>query len=204
MEKSKKEIIEIAHSLDGTEMIYHFLPELLADFNELGAFTDEILEVLKTNNLNLAGAEVLDVAYGKGAVGILLAQEFGCKVTGVDLMSSFIEDAMNTAQRRRVENLCRFVCSDVRKFDAGPFDLVIVASAGPIWGNWKKSAAALRGFVKEEGFLLIDDCVLKEDKFVYRDYPSRDRFINDITSSGYRLLAEKFVDDQKMIDLNNR
>ncbi|MEW5920035.1 MAG: class I SAM-dependent methyltransferase [Bacillota bacterium] len=50
------------------------------------------------------GDKVLDLACGKGAVSVKLAQAFGCRVHGIDAVKAFIEEANRWAKKYNVES----------------------------------------------------------------------------------------------------
>lgn len=58
--------------------------------------------------------KVVDLGCGRGRGAFFLAQHYGCQVTGVDIVESFIQRAQSIeSQELRVS----FVCGDMRKFD---------------------------------------------------------------------------------------
>jgi cyclopropane fatty-acyl-phospholipid synthase-like methyltransferase len=103
---------QIADALECTPELFPYLPELLADLEELGASRREIIELLQPLNL-AAGARVLDLGCGKGAVLLALAEELGFECVGVDAFAPFIEVAQRTAQARRLTDKCTFRCADL-------------------------------------------------------------------------------------------
>ena len=46
---------------------------------------------------------VIDIACGKGTTSILLAEKYGCKVTGIDLSNDLIDYAKELARKRRLD-----------------------------------------------------------------------------------------------------
>jgi SAM-dependent methyltransferase len=78
--------------------------------------------------LNLSkDKRVLDIACGKGTTSILIAKKFGCKITGIDISPSLIEDAKKLAKKNSVENLIDFQVADATKlqFNDNEFDASI-------------------------------------------------------------------------------
>jgi SAM-dependent methyltransferase len=71
--------------------------------------------------------EVLDVGCGFGGSSIWLAENIGCRVTGIDINPREIALARENARSRKVDHLVRFVEMDYRRMDeleAGKFSVV--------------------------------------------------------------------------------
>ena len=84
------------------------------------------------NRLRLGPADrVLDVACGTGTTSVLLAQEFGCHVTGVDYGAQQIERATAAAAAAGFAVRTAFEVGDAESlpFDAGSFTAVICECA---------------------------------------------------------------------------
>jgi ubiquinone/menaquinone biosynthesis C-methylase UbiE len=73
-----------------------------------------------------AGHRVLDLGCGIGGASRLLAAEFGCHVTGVDLMEEFIETATLLTRKSGLHERVGFQKCNITElpFDAGQFDMV--------------------------------------------------------------------------------
>lgn len=100
------------------------LPELLADFTDLGCNPDLVVSWLTERGIG-PSSRVLDLACGKGAAGLLVARKLGAGVTGVDAFAPFIEEARSAAARQGVEHLCRFQVADIREV-VGSFSFLSV------------------------------------------------------------------------------
>lgn len=87
------------------------------------ALTRQLGEVLKLTQ----GDDVLDVACGRGASAVHLAERFGCHVTGLDYGARNIVAAHALAEERGVSILTTFREGDADElpFDDGTFDAVI-------------------------------------------------------------------------------
>lgn len=112
--------------------------------------------------LKLTGSErILDLACGYGRHSLELARR-GCRVVGVDITKSYIEDAVKTA---RNENLAaEFICSDIRDITfQEEFDVVLNLADGAI-GYLEDDEENLKIFraiakaLKPGGKSLIDIC----------------------------------------------
>jgi ubiquinone/menaquinone biosynthesis C-methylase UbiE len=71
--------------------------------------------------------KVLDIACGKGTTSILIAKRFGCKVVGIDISPTLIEEAKRLAKRTKVDNLIDFLVADATQlpFNDNEFDVSI-------------------------------------------------------------------------------
>ncbi len=88
------------------------------------------------------GKHLLDVAAGKGASAIFLAQQFGCAVIGVEYGNDLVREATRAAEAAGIAHLVRFEQGDAERlaFADGQFDAVICECAFCTFPN--KSAAA--------------------------------------------------------------
>ena len=70
----------LAESLtaESTDII-PYLPYLLQDFWSLASDAGEMISLLRSHSDFGADGRLLDLACGKGAASILLAEEFGCR-----------------------------------------------------------------------------------------------------------------------------
>ena len=99
-----------------------------------------------------SGDRVLDVACGRGASAIHLAQRFTCHVTGLDYGEENIAAAIGHAAESGVEHLTAFRQGDAEDlpFDDGTFDAVISECSFCTFPN-KATAAAEIGRVLRPG-----------------------------------------------------
>ena len=76
------------------------------------------------------GSYVLEVGCGTGATARYLAQKVGCRVLGVDIRSSMIEQARERAARAGVQDRVEFRVADATglPFEDDTFDAVLVES----------------------------------------------------------------------------
>ena len=88
------------------------------------------------------GQHILDVAAGKGTSAIFLAQQFGCRVTGIDFGTDTVAEANSNAEKAGVTELVQFEQGDAENlhFDDTAFDAIICECAFCVFPN--KSAAA--------------------------------------------------------------
>jgi SAM-dependent methyltransferase len=93
------------------------------------------------------GARVLDVASGKGASAIGLAQHFGCEVVGVDFGAGNVAEAAAKAESAGLARLVSFRQGDAEKlvFPDGTFDAIICECA---FCTFPSKPAAAREFAR--------------------------------------------------------
>ncbi|RQV98859.1 MAG: class I SAM-dependent methyltransferase, partial [Calditrichaeota bacterium] len=83
----------LLNSLEVEKKLLPHMPFMLQDLWGLGSSVDEILEMTRTLHLDSGNTRVLDLGCGKGAVSVQLASNFGFRVTGIDVMPAFLEEA---------------------------------------------------------------------------------------------------------------
>lgn len=163
-DKTKK---SVADSMETRTKILPYLPYLIQDLWVMGSSIDQILSGIQSLNLP-ANTTVLDLCCGKGGVSVQIAEKFGFKVTGVDAMNEFLNIAKEKAKEYDVSDLCEFIEQDVNDYVKNPhtFDLVILASAGAVFGDSIKTAGILRSQIKSGGYIFIDDGYLRESSTI--------------------------------------
>lgn len=151
---------KLAHSLTAeTTELLPFLPYLLQDFWELGIDPDVITDLI-SRHVNLSkNTRILDLACGKGAVSVKLAQRLQVKVKGIDLIPEFITYAMQKAREFNVDGLCEFSVGDINEATERErgYDCVIFGAIGNVLGNLTETLHKLKTTVKSGGYLLLDN-----------------------------------------------
>ncbi|MFY0563185.1 SAM-dependent methyltransferase [Archangium lansingense] len=187
---------QVATALEATPGQMPFLPELLADLDELGTDVNDILELLEPQGLP-AGARVLDLGFGKGTVGMALAREFGVRVLGVDGFAPFVEEARKRAVERGLSELCELRQGDLRDAvqELIGMDVVMLLAVGPVLGNAAETVGALRRCVRPGGYILINDGYVAEGVAVdsspdLKDYAHLEETRRRLQSHGDRLVRE--------------
>jgi SAM-dependent methyltransferase len=178
--------------------IASFVPDLLADFDELGSFPDTIVAVLEEASLP-EDSHVLDLGSGFGAVSRAIARELGFRVTGVDLLEPFVAEAGRRAEADGVGHLCHFHCDDIRNFLEAEhrFDAVLLISVGDVIGPMDTTVGCLRRAVRPGGYMIIDDGYAVDE--VPQGFPgyeyveSRGKLIAQLTEHGDELVREVTV-----------
>ena len=194
---------KLAKSLtaESVELIPH-LPYLLQDLWELGSSPKDMLDMI-TRHIHVSDqTRVLDLACGKGAVSIKLAQELGCRVKGIDIIPEFIKYANNKAKEYGVEKLCEFATGDINESvkSEKDYDIVILGSVGDVLGTPEETIGMLKKTIKSEGYILIDDGYGKEGSNV--DYYTKDEWTAIFKKSKVRLLEDKIIDSDELADIN--
>jgi cyclopropane fatty-acyl-phospholipid synthase-like methyltransferase len=186
----------IAYAMECTPGLLPLLPELLTDLEDLGACAGKIVELLRPLALP-AGARVLDLGSGKGAVLLALAAELKVTGVGVDAFPPFVEAAPRAAHRRGLGDRCSFRCGDLREFalEGEPFDVAMMLGLGLAIGDQREIVGLLRRFVRPGGYLVVDDAFLPEgvDGSVlgYDGYAEHATTLARLQSFGDEILTEE-------------
>lgn len=112
------------------------------------------------------GQRVLDVASGAGTTAMMLAEEFGVEVDGVDLGALSTERATAAAASRNLDHQVRFHTGDAERlpFDAGTFDAVICECAFCTFPDKRSAAAEFSRVLRPGGRLGLTDVTLERDR----------------------------------------
>jgi arsenite methyltransferase len=106
------------------------------------------------------GIRVLDVAAGKGASAIFLAQRFGCEVVGIDYGSASARGATAAAEAAGVAHLTRFEEGDAEmlaEIADGAFDAVICECAFCTFTNKRAAAQQFMRVLRPGGRVGLSD-----------------------------------------------
>lgn len=191
---------KLAQSLSAqtTELI-PFLPYLLQDLWELGGIPGDICELLQPHMET--EMRVLDLACGKGAVGIQIAKAFRSRVKGIDIMPAFIESAREMAARCGVEDLCEFETGDINEAverERG-YDIVVLSAIGDVLGDPLMTLQKLRRTVGPGGFIVLDDAYAREEA---QNGLAKARWYTVFYDAGVAVLAEQETAQDKIADIN--
>jgi SAM-dependent methyltransferase len=132
------------------------------------------------------GSHVVDIASGKGGPALLLAQEFGCRLTCVERAPEFVAAARERVAAAGLEDRIELVESDAADFELGRYDAALclgatfaygglvptlerlssaaplVAVGEPYWRTWPPPPEASRPRNEEEWFPLATTIELAE------------------------------------------
>jgi len=142
--------------------------------------------------------KVLDLACGKGAASIQIANQFGCKVKGVDLMLEFVQVAKEKVKLHYVESLCDFELNDISLsvMTEKGYDIVIIGAVGDVLGNQAKTLHLLSQTISDSGFVLLDDGYAKAER---KDAKlTRAQWLNVIKSSGFEIVEDLLIDQEDL------
>jgi len=164
MSRETEEKLAAALTAETTELI-PFLPYLLQDFWELGSDPALMVALLEKHAHLPKTARILDLACGKGAVAVKVAERLGVQVKGVDLLPGFVEYAAGKAREHGVSDLCVFTVGDVNEAakTERDYDCVIFGAAGNVLGDPVETLDKLKAAIKPGGYILIDECYLPDD-----------------------------------------
>lgn len=101
-------------------------------------------------------SHVLDVASGRGGPALLLAGEFGCRLTCVENSEEFLAAAERRSADAGLESLIELVRADALEFPLEPerYDAVLCLGASFIWGGLAATLAALSPTARRGGFVV--------------------------------------------------
>jgi len=190
---------KLARSLTAeTTDLLPFLPYLLQDLWELGSSPRDIIKLIKKHMPLTNDTKILDLACGKGAVSIKVAESLGVNVYGVDLIPDFIEYAKQKAKEFNVGSLCCFVPGDANEIvnTAVSYDCVIFGAAGNVLGNPQETLNKLLKIVESSGYIIINEAYLPDDssnekvKYKNYEYITHKQWLCLFKNSGLRLVEE--------------
>jgi SAM-dependent methyltransferase len=130
-----------------------------ADHRILNPFTEHKLRLLGDVSGVTAGAQVLDLACGKGEMLCRWAEWFGSGGIGVDLSPVFLAAAATRAAALGVADRVTFLQGDAATYEAEPgaFDLAACIGATWIGGGLVGTLELLRPAVRRGGLLLAGE-----------------------------------------------
>jgi ubiquinone/menaquinone biosynthesis C-methylase UbiE len=104
-------------------------------------------------------SHVLDIACGKCGPAVILAQEFGCRITGVERAAEFVTEARRRLAAAGLEELVDVVEQDATTFDAGDerYDAALCIGASFVWRNLGGTLAALKPAVRRGGHVVVGE-----------------------------------------------
>jgi SAM-dependent methyltransferase len=186
----------VAYALEIEPGLLRFVPELLADFDELGSDAAAIVQAIGLLDLP-SSATVVDLGCGKGAVAAEIAQRLGLRVIGIDLFAPFIPECEARATKAGVNRLCTFARGNIATL-AGTFepaDVVIYAALGDVLGPIPETMRIIRQYAKSGRHIIVSDGYLldgKSNDFVgFENVKSREEMLALWTVHGDILISER-------------
>lgn len=187
----------VLNSLDGSSPeIYPYLSYLLQDLWEMGSTSENVLSILKNNNVpeKFSRLKILDLGCGKGGITIPIAKETNASVVGIDGFSEFINVAVDKSKQWGVENNCRYFCGDIRTEikNFTDFNLVILASTGQILGDIKQTLTSIEKCLVQNGYVFLDDAYIPNElDFENENYMHEKEFYNQLSESSFEIIDKK-------------
>lgn len=187
---------KLAKSLSAESVdLIPYLPYLLQDLWELGSAPKDMIHLLSKHIKMTPKIRVLDLACGKGAVGIQIAKKFGCFVKGIDIIPEFITEAKKKAQEYQVEALCEFIQGDINQSveHEKDSDMVILGAVGDVLGSQEQTLIKLAKTIKRNGYVLLDDGYAQEEGNPL--CMTKKEWLKVISQCNFNLVDELFVDE---------
>jgi cyclopropane fatty-acyl-phospholipid synthase-like methyltransferase len=105
------------------------------------------------------GARVLDIACGKAALLLRIAERHGASGVGVDISPYELEEARRRAASRQLEDRVEIVNLGGAEYDATPgsFDLAMCIGATWVWDGFAGTIEALKKIVAPGGLIAIGE-----------------------------------------------
>jgi SAM-dependent methyltransferase len=89
-------------------------------------------------------SHVLDVASGRGGPAVILAQEFGCRITCVERAPEFLAAARESITAAELGDRIELVESDASTFELGRYDAALCLGATFVYGGLVPTLERLR------------------------------------------------------------
>jgi SAM-dependent methyltransferase len=104
-------------------------------------------------------AHVLDVACGKAGPAVVLAREFGCRITGVERASEFASVARERVRSAGLAGRIAIVERDATEFELEPerYDVAMCLGASFVWGDLDGTLRALLPTVRSGGYVVVGE-----------------------------------------------
>jgi ubiquinone/menaquinone biosynthesis C-methylase UbiE len=186
----------VSASLDAEDELYHLLPELFQDLDEIGVRATRVVELLKNAKLK-PGAKVIDLGCGKGTISRAISEQYNLLVTGYDAVPAFIDFAKTKKSRNYP---CEFKLADIRKLEVpnSAADLVCFLAMGNILGTLPETILKLRQMIKPGGYMVVDDAFLNNpeayDPADFEDCYDYPQTIQRLTQHGDEIITELQID----------
>ncbi len=197
MKQETEEKLACSLTAETTDLL-PFLPYLLQDLWELGSNPRDMIKLIKKHLPIGEETKILDLACGKGAVSVKIAESLGVNVYGFDLMEDFIAYAKQKAKQLQVDSLCHFSCGDANEVvkTENNYDCVIFGAAGNVLGYPQETLNKLIKTVKPKGYIIIDEAYLPDDltneeiKYKNYDYLTHQQWLCLFKDAGLQLVEE--------------
>src|SRR6266704_31018 len=104
-------------------------------------------------------SHVLDIACGKGGPALILAAEFGCRITGVERAHEFASVARDRADAAGLADRVEIVERDAAGLELEPerYDVAMCLGASFVWDGVAATLAALTPAVRPGGHVVVGE-----------------------------------------------
>ena len=140
------------------------------------------------------GAYVLDVGCGVGATASFLARTYDCRVMGVDLLETMIEQARGRIQEAGLDDRVEFKVADARElpFEPGTFDAVLVESVNVFFAEKQRAIEGYVRVTKPGGYVGLTEMTwLNPPSPEVAEYYRRVVYADSLQVEGWRQLLEE-------------
>ena len=104
------------------------------------------------------GSRVLDIASGRGGPAILLAQELGCTIRGVELRPEFHAAALDRSEAAGVSDRVTFELGSASEIALGDeYDVAMCLGASFVWGGLAGTLDELEPVVRPGGHVVVGE-----------------------------------------------
>jgi ubiquinone/menaquinone biosynthesis C-methylase UbiE len=197
----------VVTAMDGTNSeLFPFLPYILQDLWEIGADPEIVIDMICRHAESYHDLKVLDLGCGKGAVAIRIAKKLNCICHGIDAVTEFIDFAKQKAMEFQVDHLCRFEVGDIRVRikELTTYDIIILGSTGPVFGNYYATLTTLKKCLDKEGIIIIDDGYVENPgDYTHPLMLSQEAIHQQINASGMQIVDEIIIDRADIRDSDN-
>lgn len=191
-------------ALDGEDIeLYPYLPYLLQDLWEIGSSARNTIDILVKNRVaeQVRQLKILDLGCGKGAISIPIAKKLNATVFGIDAFPEFIEEARLKSKIWKVANQCTFKAGDIRVevHKQMGYNVILLASIGPILGTVGETLAILQNCLIPNGFICLDEAFIPDTIDIELElYLKEHEFYEQISNSNYQIIDQRFFSHEEM------
>lgn len=128
------------------------------------------------DSIDLRGASVLDVGCGLGGPCRMLADEYNCQTTGIDISLEYIETAKKLSQLVNLNYKSSFIQGDATElpFENNTFDVVWTQHVQMNIADKRKFYSEMNRVLKKGGYFLFYDVFKNGDKEIAYPMPWAD------------------------------
>ncbi|MDD5750449.1 MAG: methyltransferase domain-containing protein [Candidatus Pacebacteria bacterium] len=188
-----EQIKNLSRIMDVDEEIIPLLSFVRPEGQILNGMGKNLPQILDELNIK-KGMVVLDMPCGQGGVSIPLAERYGVKVIGYDIIPDYVRYANELAKRKRLSRLCDFKVGDIQEIarQKDICDVLLWVAPPHVFGRSKSTIKALRNLVKNDGLIVIGDAYLlsnTESNDDLRDYETLSN-----TNKGYTAFGDEIIE----------